>query len=405
MRRSYNAILTIIVVLAFSLVLQPAVSAVQPESSVTPPIASMRAGPLQAVTVEIASLDESPAPVARFIQGTQSVSPTFDRAVNLVLDGFSAVLPAIPYYAITDVRQQDGLSYVSVIGLDNLTPDLNWTLDDGVWFGLFLLVKTGDGRWQGALQGTPAFTALLDSIPDTAISPEVKKGLDPLQRTDDPPTYLFPWEPGTSMQYVSGVHLNGFATLVPGWLAVDFISDGNTRAGHASNKVLAASAGTIDFKCSPGAGEKTAAIKVGDLMYIHLVNDSNIYQGRSLAQGELIGALQTGNFNENCGVAKQLNGQFHIHLGFLKTAAFQIEGWTLNLADHQWYRDGEVRNVHSWFIAGEGSPAQTISVDAMDGVAGGGKEPEMLTGWMGSPLLSPRADALWIGGGCVVRIK
>lgn len=405
MRRSFNTILSILIVLVFTLTLQPPVSAVQPESYLTLPITSLQAGPLQPVMVEIKSLDESPAPVTRLIKGTRSISPTFDRAVNLVLDGFAAALPAIPYYAITDVRQRGGLSFVSVIGLGGLTPDMNWTLDNGVWFGLMLLVETGDGRWQGALQGTQAFTTLLASIPDAQMSPETKRGLDPLQRTNTPPTYVFPWEPGMSMQYVSGVHQNGFNDKVPGWLAIDFISDGDTLAGHASSTMLAAAAGTIDFICNPGAGQKTAAIKVGDLMYTHLVNDGNLYQGRSLAQGEVIGTLQTGSFTETCGVARQASDQFHVHLGFRKTAVLQIEGWALNLTNHKWYRGGEVRGVKSWFIAGEGSPAQDTLAYALGGVAGGGQEPEVSTGWAGSPRLSPRADALWIGGGCVVRFQ
>jgi hypothetical protein len=404
MRRILNIVVTLILALGINFTFLPAASAVQPETLAKLPIASFQAGPLQPVTVEVKSLDKSPTPVARFIQGTRSISPNFDRAVNLVLDGFASALPPIPYYAITDVRRQGGLSFVSVIGLANLAPDLNWTLDNGVWFGLLLLVASGDGRWQGALQGTSAFTALLASVPDTVLAPETKKSLDPLLRLNEPTTYIFPWEPGTSMEYVSGVHLNGFNDKLPGWLAVDFLSDGDTRVGHAPNKLLAAAASTIDFICNPGSGQKTAAIKVGDLMYTHLVNGSNLYQGRTLAQGEVIGTLQAGSFSETCGVARQPNDEFHVHLGFPATATLQIEGWTLNLTDHKWYRDGEVREVKSWLVAGEASSAPDRSADALGGVAGGGQEPQMVTGWAGTPLLSQRADALWIGRGCVVRL-
>ncbi|MHB1357514.1 MAG: hypothetical protein ACYCZF_16215, partial [Anaerolineae bacterium] len=374
MHRVFVTVITIFMALVLCFTLQPSVRAAQSAFPSSPSNTTKRSVPLQPVVLTITSLDSNSPPVTRFIKGTRSVSPTFDRAVNLVLDGFSSILPDLPYFAITDVRQQGSLSFVSVIGLDNLAPDLNWTLDKGVWFGLVLLVETGNDRWLGALQGTRAFTVLLDSIPESEMSAEVKVGLDPLQRSDTPTNYIFPWERGTSMQYVSGVHQNGFASILPRWLAVDFISDGDARAGHAPNKVLAAAAGAIDYKCSPGAGETTAAIKVGDLMYIHLIDDDTLYQGRLLEQGELIGALQSGRFNENCGIAMQPTGQFHLHLGFLKRSDFTIEGWTLNLVDHRWYRDGQVRNVRSWFVAGEGSTVQTTSEEQLAGVAGGGQE-------------------------------
>ena len=405
MHRAFVTFITILMALVLNLTWLPSATALQPESSSNWPNTRLRVAPLLPVLVDLSAMDSGPQPILRFIRGTRSVSPSFDRAVNLVLDGFSAILPDLPYFAITDVRQQGNLSFVSVIGLDNLAQDLSWTLDKGRWFGLALLVDDGDNRWLGALQGTRAFTALLDSIPETAMSAETKVGLDPLQRSDTPPNYIFPWSPGTSMQYVSGVHLNGFASILSGWLAVDFISDGNVQAGHASNKVLAAASGAIDFKCSPGAGETTTAIKVGDLMYIHLIDDRTLYQGRLLAQGELIGSLQTGRFNENCGIAIQPTGQFHLHLGFLKRSDFTIEGWTLNLTDHRWYRNGEARNVHSWFIAGEGATAPVTSTDLVGGGAGGERELGEVTGWARTPLLSQRADMLWIGNGCLVWIK
>jgi hypothetical protein len=42
------------------------------------------------------------------------------------------------------------------------------------------------------------------------------------------------------MEYVSGVHANGFAVAVNGWWAVDFISDGAVKKGRAPNALLAA---------------------------------------------------------------------------------------------------------------------------------------------------------------------
>lgn len=312
-------------------------------------------------------------PAVRLARGTMSQGAAFDAAVAAALGYYTEALPALPWFAVTDIRSEGGLQLVSVVGLENDDPEQGWNIEQGRWFGLVLLAPAKQGGWQGALQGTPAFSRLLTGVQLTGWSADARKGLDPLQRETHGEALIFPWRRGTSMQYVSGVHLNGFPAYTPSWLAVDFISDGQVKRGQADGSLLAAESGVIDWKCSPAWGEKTAAIRVGELMYTHLVNAGDLYVGRSLAQGELIGTLQAGSFDENCGVARQGDWQYHLHLGFPATRTLEIEGWVLNTRTHKFTRGDETRGVHSIFVARAGSPLTESAMGAADGVAGGGQ--------------------------------
>ena len=138
------------------------------------------------------------------------------------------------------------------------------------------------------------------------------------------------------MQYGSlGVHDNGFNT---GWKAVDFLSDGNTGVGHAPNRLLAAAGGSISYKCNPSSGQNTAAIRIDNVMYTHLLNSSNLYIGKTFSQGEEMGQIGAGTVGKNCGYASQGSGWFHVHLGFPNTGSFGADGWTLSFSDQMWRR-------------------------------------------------------------------
>ncbi|MCE5258456.1 MAG: hypothetical protein LLG44_05260, partial [Chloroflexi bacterium] len=264
--------------------------------------------------------------LTRFTRGTVSRGAAFDQVINLVLDQYAAAIPELPWYAVTDITSAGEASLVSVVGLATTELASGWSIEQGGWFGLLLIAPAPAGGWLGALSGTPAFTALLDEIPDSIMSAETRTNLDPRRRSEQSNGYIFPWEPGTAMEYVSGVHQNGFADYTPGWLAVDFISTYDPESGMAPSAVYAAAAGTIDWKCSPYWGQTSAAIRIGELMYVHLVNTPDLATGRSLAQGEVIGYMQPGEFNENCGVARQGSGQYHLHLGFPATRTLTLEG-------------------------------------------------------------------------------
>ena len=289
--------------------------------------------------------------------GTVAVEKDVESAVRQALAHALDTVPPADYYAITDVREADNWLFVSVVGLKGLSAALGWNLlDNASWFGVVLLHQDKDGRWAGAVEGTTEFSLLLADVPEKILSNTAKQSLDPLQRRllITISASRFPWQSGTKMQYgILGVHDNGFSSVVSGWKAVDFLSDGNTGAGHAPNRLLAAATGSIGYVCNDGT---SAAIRIGDLFYTHLLYNGNLYTGKSFSQGDEIGQLRPGSFSGTCGYAYQGADWFHVHWGFPNTGSFQVKDWTLSLADGQWRRGGETRGVLSWFQADGGTP-------------------------------------------------
>lgn len=318
---------------------------------------------LLALAAPAIARDDGPAapPAARMLPGTVTLETGAEDAIRLALANAKETLPAVEAYAVTDVRPLGEHTLVSVIGLAGLAPDKPWNLpDNGAWFGLVALARTADDRWIGAVEGTTEYSAIVEGIPDHVLDSSARVGLDPLRRPNLPASaYRFPWPDGTSMYYGSlGVHTNGFPSLVSGWLAVDMLSDGNTAAGHAPNQLIASAAGTITYRCTPRAGETSTAIKIGNLMYTHLLFNANLVVGRTVTQAETLGQLKPGSFSEVCGYASQGAGWFHVHWGFPGTSPFEAGGWSLNLSDSVWRRGNESRGANTWLRADPGVPAR-----------------------------------------------
>ena len=302
------------------------------------------------------------------IPGTVPTTYEIDSAIRQAL--IEKEPTSVDAYAVTDVHPLGDDLFVSVVGLRGLTDISQWNIEDnGVWFGLLLLVPTDQGGWLGAVEGSSKFSELIWKIPNSLLTLRSKQDLDSNERSSLPQditnTYLFPWQPGSSMQYGSlGVHDNGFST---GWKAVDFLSDGNTGVGHAPNRLLAAAGGSISYKCNPSSGQNTTAIRIDNVMYTHLLNSSNLYVGKTFSQGEEMGQMRAGSFGENCGYASQGSGWFHVHLGFPNTGSFGADGWTLSFSDQMWRRGSDVRGISSWFVAESGSAPPPVDTTPPSG--------------------------------------
>ncbi|MBL7201337.1 MAG: hypothetical protein ISS56_14450, partial [Anaerolineae bacterium] len=262
------------------------------------------------------------------LPGTVPVDEEVKGAVRQALIQAQGVVGTAAYYAISDVQAAGDWQFVSVVGLEGLDPSMEWNLlDHASWYGLILLRGEVGGLWAGAVEGTAAFSRLLAGVPDAVLAGEARQALDPLQGPVAPASsYRFPWEPGTSMVYGSlGVHDAGFPSVVGLWKAVDFVSDGNTSVGHAPNRLLAAASGTLSYICRDGT---SVAVRVGDLLYVHLLDHSGLTIGRTYGPGEEIGPLRPGSFSDRCGWASQGGGWFHVHWGFPNTPTFSAGGWT-----------------------------------------------------------------------------
>ena len=282
------------------------------------------------------------------IPGTATLEASQEAAL---IDTLNRAAPSLPsnlrYVAVSSLNQSGGWIFTSLTGFDQISDQKSWQVDDATWIGLALMTRSPDGVWRSEVQGTPEYETLLASIPDGALSTSAKMSLSPIRRRLAPTeAYRLPWVTGYSMQYgVLGVHDGGFAGLGD-YKGVDFLSDGNTAAGHAPNQLLAAAAGAINYVCNDGIN---IAIRIGDLMYLHLnYPNTNLVVGRTFNQGDVLGPLRTGSFSGNCGYASQGANWFHVHWNFPNTGSFQAGGWTLQFADQLWHRGAETAGVYQW---------------------------------------------------------
>jgi fibronectin type 3 domain-containing protein len=295
------------------------------------------------------------------VPGTVEINERMKTLVAAALGDSKNLFPNTNYFAVTDMHRVKNWAFLSVIGLANVNADLSWSIDEGAWFGLVFLKQGQDSSWIKAdVQGSPAFSNMLSEIPDTVLDKKAKQDLDPLSATAGTlSNYIFPWQSGTSMQYGSaGVHDNGnFNGNTSGWKAVDFLSDGNTGAGHAPNRLLAASGGSIGYTCKDA---NNVMILIGGFSYTHLVDNSNLYIGKSFNQGDELGQLKTGSFGTQgvgCGWASQGSNWFHVHWGF-PNADLQVGNWTLSMSTQNWTNGSTtVSPGNGWISSGSSGPS------------------------------------------------
>lgn len=282
------------------------------------------------------------------IPGTTELTASQEAELTDALNRAAPSLPSTLHYAAVSALNRLGdWFFISVAGFDKFDKDQPWRLEDATWVGLVLMTHSAEGAWRSAVQGTSGYETLLASIPDSTLSASAKMSLSPTRRLlAATEAYRFPWASGYSMQYgVLGVHDGGFASL-GGYKGVDFLSDGDTAAGHAPNQLLAAASGAINYVCNDGLN---IAIRIGDLMYLHLnYPNANLVVGRAFNQGDVLGPLRTGSFSGNCGYANQGANWFHVHWNFPNTGSFQAGGWTLQFADQLWHRGAETVSIYQW---------------------------------------------------------
>jgi hypothetical protein len=150
---------------------------------------------------------------------------------------------------------------------------------------------------------------------------------------------VFPWQSGSWARYGNaGIHHDN-GTMLPGDSAVDFFGDDSWN-GSMPPAVYTAAAGTVISHCD-GAHNGGIVVKgaSGSFMYFHLMpGQSKMAVGTSLQQGERIGELAHGSFNDApCGSASQGANAYHIHFAFLPSGSFfQIGGCSLDLGSGSW---------------------------------------------------------------------
>lgn len=303
--------------------------------------------------IALASMPIQAAPAdsgITFIHGTREIERSVQDALVLALQNASAETNGARVFAVTDVQGAADWSFISIAGLAQ-RPEGRWSIEDAAWVGLALVVRNTDGAWSAGLKGQPDFATLMALVPDNELDASVRAALLPGHRplSPDAYTYIFPWQPGKSMYYGSfGVHAGGYAGL-GAYKAVDFLSDGDTSAGHAPNMLLASAGGTIDYMCKDSVN---TAIRIGSLMYVHIISNTNLAVGQTFSQGAALDKMQTGSFSDLCGWANQQPNWFHVHWMFPDTTSttgtFQANGWTLTLSDSTWRRGAQTVVPQQW---------------------------------------------------------
>jgi hypothetical protein len=156
-----------------------------------------------------------------------------------------------------------------------------------------------------------------------------------------PTGLIFPFQSGTWAKYgPEGVHHDGPNGMLPGDSAVDFMGD-DAWSGSMGPYAYAAAAGTVVAGCN-GAHQGGIVISgpSGRFMYFHLLPaQPKMAIGTQLAQGELIGSLAYGSWDDSpCGISNINSATgFHLHFAFLPSGGFlQMGGCALNLSTQNW---------------------------------------------------------------------
>jgi hypothetical protein len=266
------------------------------------------------------------------LPGTVDIPDTFRQPVRAALNRNSARLNGTRYALVTafDCEAGSGICFVSISGFVEAPDPATWKLENVAAIETVVLNRRANGSIDGVLASEDSFSAMTADMQ----SPRME-ALRIARSQTQTLSYDLPWQAGTAMTYGTlGIHRGGF---VDGWLGVDLLSNGDVPAGRAPNSVLAAAAGTVTYVCNDGVN---VAIRIGDLIYVHLLENDKLRVGQRFERGDEIGQLKAGSFNARCGYASQRPENFHLHLAFPNTDRFDIGGWSLSRSDGVW-RSGD----------------------------------------------------------------
>lgn len=213
-------------------------------------------------------------------------------------------------WAITDAASSPSGWYFSLASLDGVpSPFDDWNvMDDAVWLGSAECIDDSgyDCDWY---------------------DPEMPEGGGPI--------LAFPWRAGQSAIYGPfGVHSGGYDLQY----AVDFFPQ--------SNEATAAEFGIVTWTC---LGTYNRGVKLSGnstILYLHLTTTTPLSIGDSYSQGQLIGDLVRGSFEDNCGWANQSSSNAHLHYGFDSSSMYYaMGGCVLSLATEIWDCDGNMIGI------------------------------------------------------------
>lgn len=299
-----------------------------------------------------------------------------------------------PYWAITYAGETDELgdTFVSLVAVDTDNPNEKWYLSDRhvenepgeedhtviAWMGSVVVHADhsvsvfSDGGYSDEAQSNNALKLALP-----VFFPEKDGG---------GPNVRFPWQFGKSMMYgVRAVHAaGGGGAYATGFEAVDFLGGDDMGAGVATNRVLAAATGEVDYVCQDSS---TVTIRTetptGEFyIYAHLLDNSSLIEGYTFYQGDTIGFLRYGTFDNTCGYANQQADHYHLHFGFKPASgSFQMQNCILSISTEKWTCGTEIvspgnmlKNLGSTLTEGDDASAYSNQMSFFDYLLMGGSQ-------------------------------
>ncbi len=219
------------------------------------------------------------------------------RARNYLAAKGTDLCWAITYY--------DG-THVSMAGMPSATPD--WTLSNAVAIDS-ITIPDDKSSSPTSLMTHSAPRIMADAPSEAPIMPFK----------------------GTAIYGTNGVHDAGYF----GMLAVDFVG----VPGDMENMVYASVGGTITYVCKDNINYGFLVDSDGfDFLYLHLdpVAHAPLPVGTVVSQGQALGPLVLGSFQDRCGFADQQGSHYHLHFGFYNGVTLAIDGYTLDFVTEQW---------------------------------------------------------------------
>jgi hypothetical protein len=254
----------------------------------------------------------TPTPPAAFTWAVSPIEPETG-----ITDALEDLLTGDPpggtttLWAITDAAASPDGWYISLANLTGISaPYEEWSAEENsIWLGSAECIE--DVTWTC-----------------TYYEPTLPEGGGGL---------IFPWRNGEAAVYgYSGVHPGGWFTEY----AVDFFP--------ATNETYASEAGTVTWVCGIGTYNTGALINgiSGDLLYLHLDPSAPIEVGDFYRQGDLVGSLVRGSFDDLCGKANQYPNNAHVHFGFDSSGNyFSIGGCVLDLTTEIFNCQGDLIGI------------------------------------------------------------
>lgn len=254
----------------------------------------------------------------------------------------------VPFYVVTYAKTANGVTQVSLAGVDLPTDDLpeDWSMfEEGsrvVWMGSVTVQEDGTVvPFPSASRERGASKLALPALPSGGGS-----------------YVAFPFQSGKAMIYgPRAVHGSGdYGTS--GMVAVDLVSGDGLGAGAAPPYAYASDAGTIDYICDDGT---TVAVRThnattgDDFIYAHLLDNASLVMSGTFSRGQLLGSIKYGSFDDDCGWAEQRDTNYHIHWMFEPNGdTFQAEGCVLRISTKKWTCGSKEIGTGDWIQGGGG---------------------------------------------------